>query len=162
MAVQRDDGATDSGAPSAAGSGSATSDLSNIDLSNIDASYVLTDGQNVLLPNGGVVPMSSGGPSWWGNFKFCMGGANLPIPPGWYAGLAAVVATVGAIQKAVAADPEITIEGLIAAGIFGPAAGDALVTAGALIASFYVGGVIGCVIAACISEIDFSRGPGIG
>jgi hypothetical protein len=76
-----------------------------------------------------------------------MGNLGLPVPTSLFSTAAAAIATIKAIEAAVATyGTEITIAELIGAGVLS----DALAVAGALTASFYVGACIGCVIAAGI------------
>ena len=89
----------------------------------------------------------SSGPGFSKSFSDCMGNLGLPVPTSLFSTAAAAIATIKAIQAAVAAyGTEVTIAELIGAGVLS----DALVVAGALTASFYVGACIGCVIAAGI------------
>lgn len=84
------------------------------------------------------------------SFSDCMGNLGLPVPTSLFSSAAAAIATIKAIQAAVAAyGTEVTIAELIGAGVLS----DALAVAGALTASFYVGACVGCVIAAGIDAI---------
>jgi len=81
------------------------------------------------------------------SFSDCMGNLGLPAPTSLFSTAAAAIATIKAIQAAIATyGTEVTIAELIGAGLLS----DALAVAGALTASFYVGACIGCLIAAGI------------
>ena len=90
---------------------------------------------------------ASSGPGFGKSFSDCMGNLGLPVPTSLFATAASAIATIKAIQAAVATyGTEVTIAELIGAGVLS----DALAVAGALVASFYAGACIGCVIAAGI------------
>ncbi len=94
----------------------------------------------------------SSGPGFAKSFSDCMGNLGLPVPTSLFSTAATAIATIKAIQAAVAAyGTEVTIAELIGAGVLA----DGLAVAGALTASFYVGACIGCVIAAGIDWAFF-------
>jgi hypothetical protein len=102
--------------------------------------------ENVLQGSSDAVAESSG-PGFGKSFSDCMGDLGLPVPTSLFGTATAAIATIKAIQAAVAAyGTDVTIAELIGAGFLS----DALAVAGALTASAYVGACIGCVITAGI------------
>jgi len=83
-------------------------------------------------------------------FKDCMDTMGLPAPNSLFSTATAAIATIAAIQKAVAAyGTEVTIGELIGAGVLA----DFLVSAAALTASYYVGVCVGCAATAGVLAV---------
>lgn len=79
--------------------------------------------------------------SWYDHFKECMDGVGLPSPTSLFTTATTAVATIAALEKAVATfGTEVTIGELIGAGVLS----EFLIAAAAVTASFYVGACIGC------------------
>jgi hypothetical protein len=85
--------------------------------------------------------------SWSDYFKDSMDSLGLPVPTSLYGDAVAALAAVKAIQGAIAIGGDVTIGELIGAGLLA----EELAVAGAVLASFYVGALIGAAIYATAS-----------
>ncbi len=84
---------------------------------------------------------------FWNRFHGCMTDMGVPAPDSLFSTFTTAVATIRAIQQAVSTyGTEVTIAELVGAGVLS----DALLVAGALSASAYVGVCVGCLASAGI------------
>ena len=84
---------------------------------------------------------------WSDYFKESMDSLGLPVPASLYADATTAFATIKAIQGAMAVGGDVTIAELIGAGTLS----EGLAVAGGVLASFYVGALIGAAIYASAS-----------
>ncbi len=84
---------------------------------------------------------------WSDYFKDSMDSLGLPVPSSLYADATTAFATIKAIQGAIAVGGDVTIAELIGAGTLS----EGLAVAGGVLASFYVGALIGATIYASAS-----------
>ncbi len=85
--------------------------------------------------------------TWSEYFKDSMDSLGLPVPSSLYADATTAYATIKAIQAAIAVGGDVTIAELIGAGTLS----EELAVAGGVLASFYVGALIGAAIYASAS-----------
>lgn len=88
------------------------------------------------------------------DFQRCMGAQGLPVPQSLFGTVSAALATVSAIYKGVKTyGSSVTIAELVGAGVLA----DALVVAGSLLASYYAGAMVGCLISAGVSRAEIEE-----
>jgi hypothetical protein len=85
--------------------------------------------------------------TWSEYFKDSMDSLGLPVPGSLYADATTAYAMIKAIQSAIAVGGDVTIAELIGAGTLS----EELAVAGGVLASFYVGALIGAAIYASAS-----------